>query len=339
MKNIGGNSIVIKEVNINLVRKTLKKKRQGTKQEIAKITGLSVVTVGTMLQHLIKENEVIEVELASSNGGRPAHQFRYNNLFSLALTLFPYEADGCTIVRNVIVDLWGERIYEKESKVENINLNVFEDIITPLIETYPAIKAIGLGLPGVEADGKMIASDYKEMEGLSIAEYFKELYKIPIVIENDVNAAVVGFGKDKESISKDTIVYLYFPDKYPPGSGILLSGNLYKGKSNFAGEVASMPLDIIWNEELYNSFDKFCAAIVKLIISISSLLNPERIVLNGNTLRKEHISRIVQECDTRLPKNMVPEIYLSDKFISDYQRGLIIETLERLDSNIELRIK
>ena len=34
MENIGGNAIIIKEININFVRKILKMKGQGTKQEI-----------------------------------------------------------------------------------------------------------------------------------------------------------------------------------------------------------------------------------------------------------------------------------------------------------------
>ena len=72
MENIGGNAIIIKEININFVRKILKMKGQGTKQEIAKETGLSFVTVGTALQHLLSQNEIFETKLAQSSGGRPA---------------------------------------------------------------------------------------------------------------------------------------------------------------------------------------------------------------------------------------------------------------------------
>lgn len=140
-------------------------------------------------------------------------------------------------------------------------------------------------------------------------------------------------------ISNSTVIYLYFPDQYPPGAGIFLNGKLYKGKGNFAGEVASMPLDILWNEDLYNSFDEFCIAATKLIVAVSSLLNPEQIVLSGNFLSQSHIDKIVKICNEQLPQNIVPDIYISEKFICDYQKGLIKQTLEKLESNIELIIK
>lgn len=55
MKNIGGNAVIIKEININLVKELLKNKGQATKQEIAKESGLSFVTVGSALQHLLQK--------------------------------------------------------------------------------------------------------------------------------------------------------------------------------------------------------------------------------------------------------------------------------------------
>ncbi|WP_233567681.1 hypothetical protein [Cohnella faecalis] len=72
MKQIGGNAIVIKEVNVNFVRKALKTQGRATKQQLAQATGLSIVTVGTVLRLLLLEGEVLEGEPISSSGGRPA---------------------------------------------------------------------------------------------------------------------------------------------------------------------------------------------------------------------------------------------------------------------------
>ena len=44
------------------------------KQKLAEITGLSIVTVGTILNQFLETGEVFEDELVSSKGGRPAHQ-------------------------------------------------------------------------------------------------------------------------------------------------------------------------------------------------------------------------------------------------------------------------
>jgi hypothetical protein len=336
MKDISGNALVIKEININLVRKTLKAKGLATKQQIAKETGLSLVTVGTVLQHLIHQKEVFESELSPSNGGRPAQQYRFNDNFAHVLIVFPYEADGRIIIRSTIVNLSGQCIYETDTAVEVIDLKSFERIIEPLFTAYPAIQVIGFGQPGVDENGKVITSDYKMLIGTAFTEHFSVLYQVPVILENDVNAAVIGFAKRRKLPKDSVLIYLYFPDKHPPGAGIFINGGLFKGKSNFAGEISTIPLDVIWNETLYSSFDLLCETITKLIITICSILNPHRVVLNGNFLGETHIATVTHHCNTRLPQNIAPIIQLSDNFVSDYQSGLIVQTLTQLEPDIKL---
>ena len=111
---------------------------------------------------------------------------------------------------------------------------------------------------------------------------------------------------------------------------------MYKGKANFAGEVASMPLNIKWDKSLYQSFDELCEAIFQLIIILSSILNPQYIVLNSNYLSEEHISIIRKRCSDKLSEDVLPEIIESKSFILDYQQGLIKETLAILEPDIVL---
>ncbi len=337
MKNISGNSIVIKEVNINLVRKVLKKKEQATKQQIADATGLSTVTVGTILQLLLKQNEAFEVELSLSKGGRPAQQFKYNADYAFVLILYPHETEGGIMIRSTIVNLLGAHIYEMDVKVEDVDLKSLKQIVDELLVSYPAIEAIGFGLPGAEYAGKMIVSDYKELLGVSIVEHFSTRYQKPVTMENDVNAAVIGFSKRNRIEDECTIVYLYFPEKYPPGAGIFINGKLYKGKRNFAGEIANIPLGISWvDAHLYTSFDLVCEAITKLSVAVSSVLNPDKLVLCGDFLSKLHIDKITQKCGSELPQSAVPEILLSEDFEEDYLSGMIVQTLETLEPSIVL---
>lgn len=339
MKNIGGNSLVIKEININLVRKALKSKRKATKQEIANSTGLSIVTVGTVLQHLLEENEVFESELCSSSGGRPAKKYKYNENFALTLIIFPYEMNEKIIINSSIVNLSGKYLYESDLEVKDVDLKIFEDIIELLLKDYPEIQAIGFGHPGIEVDGQIILSDYKMLRETYFTKHFSNLYKLPVIIENDVNAAVIGFGNRKKIDSNNTLVYIYFPDQHPPGAGVFINGKLFKGRRNFAGEIATMPLGITWNKDLYNSFEDLCEATTKLIVSISSILNPDTVVLNGSFLTSAHIEIISEKCRKSLPKNIVPIIVLSDNFIEDYKNGLAVQALDLLEPEIVLERK
>lgn len=337
MKNIGGNAMVMKEVNINLVRKVLKAEGEATKQQIAKATGLSAVTVGTILQQLLHASEVKEAALCSSNGGRPAQRYKYNEDYAYALTLFPYEAEGRIIIRSTIVNLVGNMIYERMDEVQQVDLACFEQIIDSLIVSYPAVRAIGFGLPGAEWQGKMIVSDYAALVGVSIVDYFRERYGMPVIMENDVNAAVVGYCKRKQIRSDADVVYLYFPDRYPPGAGILINGKLFKGRRNFAGEIARIPLGIPWGKTNFMASSlQVEQAIVQLIVSICAVLNPDCIVINGSFIEQAIGKRIAELCNKELPESAVPEVKVSDDFTADYLEGLVAQTLASLEPNIFL---
>ncbi|ULO09995.1 ROK family protein [Paenibacillus sp. 19GGS1-52] len=337
MENIGGNALVTREVNINLVRRVLKEKQQATKREIAETTGLSVVTVATVLQHLVKYNEVLESGLISSSGGRPAQQYTYNEEFVLALIVYPYETEGCTFIHGTIVNLSGKSMYETNVQVELVNLQSFEQIIDHCISLYASIQALGFGLPGAEYDGKMIVSDYESLLGISVTGHFRTRYQKPVVMENDVNAAVIGFCRRTQVAVDASIVYLYFPEKFPPGAGIYLNGKLYRGRRSFAGEIANIPLGIAWGEAaLLDSSELLSEAIAKLTVTICSVLNPDAVVLYGSFLTMDHIHELTQRCSTQLPASAMPKLLLSEDFAADYREGMIVQTLSTLEPEIHL---
>jgi len=336
MEYIGGNAPVIRKINTNIVRKVLKSKGPSTKQQLARDTGLSLMTVGTVLSYLMDQQEVIESELSPSKGGRPAQKYCYNYGFAHGLVLFPFEMDKEIRIRSTIVDLSGRIVVSTDTKVETIDLASFEGIIAPLAASYPTIKAIGFGFPGYDEGGEIRMSDYKKLVGTSLSRHFSELYKVPVIMENDVNAAAMGFNSRNRLNGEGVLIYLYFPDRHPPGAGIFINGKLLKGKDNFAGEIAAIPLDVAWNESLYSSFDCFCEASAKLITALCSVLNPDRIILNGSFLSEAYRAAILQRCSQSLPFHVLPVIQLSDDFTADYQSGLIAQTLDVLEPAISI---
>lgn len=339
MESIGGNAIIIKEININFVRKVLKTMGQATKQEIAKETGLSFVTVGTALQYLLCQNEIFETKLAQSKGGRPAQQYSYNLDYAHALVLYIYENKNDIIVHSSVINLAGDSIEENDIKVKNVDLYIFEEIIDSLVKKYPLIKVISFGHHGIEQDGQIIFSDYKMLEGTDFSQHFNSLYGLPVILENDVHAAALGFGKRRHSESDKALVYMHFPDNHQPGAGILINGILLKGKNNFAGEIAGIPLDIEWTSTLYKSKENTYNAIAKLIISICCILNPTTVIINGSSIDKLSISDINQICKKSLPYNILPKMYYSENFMKDYKSGLILKALDELEPNISLTKK
>lgn len=335
--NVSGNALVMKEMNINLVRRTLKAQQQATKHQIAEATGLSTVTIGTILQKLVEDHIVFEVGLVASMGGRPAQQFRFNENYAHVLVLFTHEQNGLDRLYLRVVDLFGTCIHELDTPLADIHLRAFESHIDAVIEQYSAIRAIGFGLPGVELEGKILLSDYPALVGTAFLEHYRERYQLPVLFENDVNAACVGYCKRNRIVAEAAVVYLYFPQKYPPGGGIYINGKLYKGNSHYAGEVALLPLDVDWRSpELYITFERICDAVAKVIVSTSSLLNPHRVVLYGEFFTTDHLTVIQQKCAVLLPANSIPAVGLAHDFTLDYQEGMIEETLALLEPQLSI---
>jgi predicted NBD/HSP70 family sugar kinase len=132
------------------------------------------------------------------------------------------------------------------------------------------------------------------------------------------------------------LVYMTFPNRHPPEAGIFINGKLFRGRKIFAGEISAIPLEIKWEAALYSSFNPLCDAIARLIVAVCSILNPDRIILNGNFLSELHMTAITKKCHTKLLSNIIPVISLSGNFIADYQSGLVVQTLEQFKPKIKL---
>lgn len=326
------NALVMKAININLVRRTLQHKGEATKQQIAEATGLSLVTVGTVLQKLAGENVAFDVGLVASMGGRPAQLFRFNADHSHVLVLFTHEQDGQDVLHVRVANLNGACVYQQDAPLSAIDLHTFEPYIDAALQEYGSIGAIGFGLPGIALGGHILGMDYPALAGTAFADHYQQRYQRPVIIENDVNAASIGYCKRAPLASDATAIYLYFPQKYPPGGGIILDGQLYKGYSNYAGEVAGMPLGIDWHDPtLYESFERVCDAIATVIGAVSLLLNPQAVILYGAFLTDDHRQAIERRCTAQQPVNSVPQVLLAADFTLDYQQGIIEQALALLE--------
>jgi hypothetical protein len=335
--SVSGNALTMRELNINLVRDAVKSLQMATKQQIAEATGLSTVTVGTLIQQLLESGEIMEVEQAPSSGGRPAHQFTFNANYAHILALFSHKQDDGDLLHIRVANLCGEAVLEREVILEHIDANIFQPYIEECIQAFPTIRAIGFGLPGFEVDGKIIWLDYESLMGVRLTERYAQRYNLPVIFENDVNAAALGYCRRKEIQSDAAVVYAYFPTKYCPGAGIVIDGKLYKGLTNFAGEISAIPFDIDWSDPaLYESADRFCPAIAKTLVAISSLFNPHSIVLHGPFLTSESITMIERICAEHIPQSSVPRIHLSEDFLADFQCGIFHQTLAQLDHSLTL---
>ena len=320
---------LIKEANLNTLRGALREAATATKPQLAQLTGLSVVTVNSLISLLVKSGEVLPDTLLNSDGGRPPASFRYNSRHRLALVIYMHEVQGKDTAFYRVIDLRGQVVEQSQTALSNVTVESFDTEIERYIEKYPQIQILCFGIPGEEVNYRLIISDYPNMRNESLTRHGEEKFKRPVLVENDVNAAIMGHCKNRGIDNNQCVIGLYFPDKYPPGAGICMNGDIWRGRNGLAGEIKFLPLGIQWDTFDYNPL-VLKENVVKTIQAFSCILNPDRIVLYGNGC-DETLLPLLQSCFTSSPEEMLfPEILFANSISSDFEAGIIHLALKRI---------
>ncbi len=311
----------IKDYNLRSVADLIRARKVATSRDISIETGLSIVTVNAIVSELAERDVVRPGELVPSMGGRPARQYALNGECALSLMVFPHEEDEKDVLSVRVVDLYGRAAYTRDVAFVDVSISSIKREIDRALSRFSSVRSIAFGLPGVEHDGTLIALDYEPLRGVPLVPRIEEAYGLPVTCENDVNAAAYGRGLAPNAPASE--VYLYVPERYPPGAGIRINGSIIKGRRNLAGEVANLPLGIPWGKtSLSRSLDQSCEAVSKVVASISSVIAPESVVLASPYLGERHVAGIRARLSAMLPGDMVPSLTLAERFLSDYERGL-----------------
>ncbi|MDF2801480.1 MAG: transcriptional regulator/sugar kinase [Anaerocolumna sp.] len=329
---LSGNAILMKEINKNLVRDSLKILRKATKQELSLRTGLSVVTIHSLLTEMIQEKEVFEGDMVPSNGGRPSLVYCYNENFGHVMVIYGHQKDNNNLIRMLVVNLVGDTVYREEVFLNKVGLDSFDEMIEHGLRKYPSIELVGFGLPGEEEEGIITLNDYENIIGSVFMKRIKDKFRLQASFVNDINAAINGYYHYKSLGNYDSLVGLYFPRIYNPGAGIVIKGEIFTGKSSFAGEIGALPLGIDWLSLDYLDEEKVTGEIAKLLSIFSTILAPDLFVLYGDFLSTELIEIIKKKTEAILGGLFSVNITISDKFEDDFELGMIKATLEQLEN-------
>ncbi len=326
---LSGNTLLMKEVNKNLVRESLKLLRQATKQELSFKIGLSVVTVNSLLADMIKEGEVFEGEMVPSNGGRPSMQYCYNVNYSHGIVVYGHQKENKNCIHLAVVNLAGEIVYREETFMADIVVESFEEMIDRGLQKVSSVSILGFGLPGEEEDGIVTLNDYSSLIGEEFMAYYKSKYNIPVIFVNDINGAVNGYFHYKAIGGMKNIAGIYFPRLYNPGAGLVLNGEVYTGYKSFAGEIGNLPIGIDWRQLDYTNREVVAESLGKLVAAFSCIIAPEQFVLYGDFFKEGDAISIKEYANNLLRGEFDAYVVVSDSFEEDYEQGMIRFLLEQ----------
>ncbi|MDO3413278.1 ROK family protein [Saccharibacillus sp. CPCC 101409] len=337
---------LMKEINLNAVRRAMRRLETATKPQLSAETGLSVVTIAALVRELAERGELTEEALAPSTGGRPASVYRFEYAYSLALVLHLHEREGRDTVFASVVDLRGDSLLREQKPFDALNTESLLRWIGRLLERFPAVRVLALGIPGQTVDGRITVSSHERLRDVNPAALLEERFGLPVLVENDVNAAVRGYEaglrREDEPEEGRLVLGIYFPEKYPPGMGISLDGRIVPGRSGMAGEIKFLPLDVDWAAPPQG--EELLQVIARLVRILTAVLAPDRIVLYRDRGEEAEApagwARIWAEELESSELPAAPEIYWSRNFSDDFSHGLTalaLGALERLLHHTDTR--
>lgn len=234
-------------MNRSLVFQLIRQEGPISRAAIARATGLTQVTAGTITTELMSHGLVDEGAQARSTGGRPA----------TLVHLIPqsYFAVGVKVMETHLVgavtDLEGGVVAEADLPITDTEPGSVVTAISRMVHllvaeagtTRSKVLGVGIGLAGVVdgRDGVCRYSPFLGWHDVPIAELASRALGLPVLVENDVNTLALaerwfGVGHD---VSDFVLVTL----GRGVGLGIVADGRLYRGARGGAGELGHTVVD------------------------------------------------------------------------------------------------
>lgn len=106
------------------------------------------------------------------------------------------------------------------------------------------VAAIGIGCPGIIdfKKGVVVSSpNIPFLKKFPLAKILKNHFKVPVVLENDVNVGLYGEQQFGSAKGYDDVIGMFLGTGI--GGALILNGKPYRGASGGAGEIGHIPVD------------------------------------------------------------------------------------------------
>lgn len=316
-------TLQVKEANRRILRRIFFGQEFATKAELAQISGLSVVTVNSLIRDMLADREVEEYGLVPSEGGRPSMRYRYRYERRKAAIVYAYAyGENVIRIRTYVIDLAGRKIWEQIRDVEQISLESFEPGLDAAFFEHEHIECIYFGLPGELVDGVVTLNDFPALVGERFLPHYKERYTVGVYVENDINAMTYGNYMRQKSYEKVSLAGIYIPERFLPGAGFVLNEGIYYGAGHLSGEIGRLSVPHDWLALDYGNEEVVAENLAAVLKILCMTLAPEQFVLYGSFL-SERIIGLVEEglCEE---KSYLPglSIRYHREIEPDYESGL-----------------
>jgi predicted NBD/HSP70 family sugar kinase len=245
----------VRERNVAIVLNYLWEAGQPiSRADLTKISGLNKSTVGSLLAQLQSWGLVKESGISNQRPGRPGVLIDIN---PDAGRIIGAEI-GVGFITVIVADmkakvLWrrntettaaGKRLTElSQAEVLEQAEHLLQEAITEATTCDCRLYGIGLGVPGLvnHATGTLLFAPNLDWRNVPLRDMWHQRFGVPVVVENEANAAALG--EHMLGVAKQLDSFVYLSAGVGLGGGLVIDGQLYGGTGGYAGEVGHMTLE------------------------------------------------------------------------------------------------
>ena len=213
-----------------------------TRADLSALTGLARSTIAQRLEQLRSQGLLRELGESDSTGGRPPMMLAFNEDAGVALA-----ADlGATHSRLAVTNLGGTVLAEDsadmpiagdpETVLDWVDER-FHALLREVGRDDDVVRGIGIGVPGpVEyATGRPRNPPIMPgWDGYPIPERFADRYRVPVLVDNDVNIMALGEHWTNWA-AVDHLLFIKVGTGI--GCGIVVAGRIHRGAEGAAGDI------------------------------------------------------------------------------------------------------
>lgn len=314
------NKNLIREQNLKKLKTLLFKKGTLLKAELSDSTGISVVTINSLIKELLAENVVIEGEPIQQPLGRPAipYHFNYNQQHFLLLSIQEQKVNNRRqlLITGKIVNLKGEVKYSQVFEYGTVSIEGLVDKVAHFIDQDIPIRKIGLSFPGKIHKGVVVSSWGSLFDGWEIEAAVATLTPIPIVIENDAHLLTLGHIVSSDMAQQETYVGVFFPEDSMPGITIYSHQRILTGHHQLAGEAKYLP-HLLKSAEPTDQTE-LINYLIEILEIYNAVIAPESFIISADSVSKKRVSLAFD--DSHIIANQINTPHL--RFINDFQETL-----------------
>lgn len=216
---------------------------------ISHLLSRSPATVGRSVDQLLANNVIREIgEIQNNRLGRPSRLLEFNPRMNSVLTVDLRSTEAYA----AITDLAGNVLANSQQPLtqgdSKASIQELLDLISNLLKSssqLPPPVVLVIGAPSIvnRDEGIIEWAPSLNWNNVPLKKILEEEFHVAVMVENDVNLAALGeFWKGAGEKVKKNIAFVSVGTGI--GAGIILNGELYRGATNAAGEVAYFVTDV-----------------------------------------------------------------------------------------------